>query len=144
MSGVYRAKHTESSMTALVTDGKVKLTMRQLHNKLGHIAASMLRPLVKKGIIEGIKVVDPNTDFECVACNKAKPVQKSIPKVREGERGKAFGDEIHSDIWGPARKETLGGRLYFISFTDDWSRWSTIYLLWHKSEAFDCYRSFAA
>ena len=131
-------------MTAPVTDGKTKLTLRQLHNKLGHIAASTLRPLVKKGFIEGIEVVDLNDDFECVACNKAKPKKQSVPKVREGERGEAFGDEIHSDIWGPAREGTFGGRLYFISFTDDWSRWSTIYLLREKSEAFECYKSFAA
>jgi hypothetical protein len=37
--------------------------------------------------------------------------QKKVPQVREGERGKAFGDEIHSDVWGPAQIKTLGGRL---------------------------------
>jgi uncharacterized membrane protein YgcG len=83
--GVYRSEHSESSMTAPVIGGNMKLTLRQLHNKLGHIAASTLRPLVKKGVIDGVVVVDLNDDFECIACNEVKPKWKSVPKVCEGE-----------------------------------------------------------
>jgi len=54
------------------------------------------------------------------------------------------GDEIHSDIWGPAPVETINRKEYYVSFTDDHSRFTKIYLLRTKSEAFDSYCSFKA
>ncbi|OJT02864.1 Retrovirus-related Pol polyprotein from transposon TNT 1-94, partial [Trametes pubescens] len=51
---------------------------------------------------------------------------------------------MHSDLWGPSRIATIGGRRYYISFTDDKTRFSTLYLLRHKSEAFDSFKAIEA
>jgi hypothetical protein len=111
---------------------------------MGHIDVCAVKDLVKHGAIDGVMLTGSIKDFECCVCQIAKARRKSIPKVREGERAQEFGGEIHSDLWGPARKATFGGRLYYISFTDDWSRWMTIYLLTNKSDAFDAYKTFIA
>ena len=48
---------------------------------------------------------------------------KSYPQEAK-ERAKERGERIHSDVWGPARKETIGHARYYISFTDDTTRYA--------------------
>ena len=45
-------------------------------------------------------------------------------------------DLVHSDLWGPSPVQSLGGKFYFISFSDDSARYSWTYYLRKKSEAF--------
>ena len=49
-------------------------------------------------------------------------------------------DLIHSDVWGPAQNFRLGGNRYFVSFIDEYTRHSWIYLIERKSEVFDSFR----
>ena len=57
---------------------------------------------------------------------------------------KNFGDQIHSDIWGATLVQILSGKKYYISFTDDATRLTTLYLLHAKSEAFETYKQYHA
>jgi len=43
---------------------------------------------------------------------------------------------VHSDLWGPSRKISLGGACYMLTIIDDYSRKVWPYFLKHKSEAF--------
>ena len=74
----------------------------------------------------------------------AKMAKKSVAKVQEGECTSVFGEEIHSDLWGPASTATLGGWHYYMSFTDDWSKWTVVCLLRWKSKAFKAFKDFYA
>ncbi|RVW95242.1 Retrovirus-related Pol polyprotein from transposon TNT 1-94 [Vitis vinifera] len=51
---------------------------------------------------------------------------------------------IHSDIWGPYSIPTINGHKYFISFIDDFSRYSYVYLIREKSEALDVFKIYKA
>jgi len=82
--------------------------------------------------------------FFCESCVYAKSTHKSIPKEREGVRATEFGGEVHSDVWGPAPVETKGGKHYYVTFTDDSTRLTTIYLLAKKSEVFESYKDYEA
>ena len=31
-------------------------------------------------------------------------------------------DYVHPDVWGPTRESSLGGSMYYITFTDGFSR----------------------
>ena len=42
-----------------------------------------------------------------------------------------------SDIWGPAGKESIGKWKYYISFTDDCTRYVHVLFLKDKGQAFD-------
>ena len=44
---------------------------------------------------------------------------------------------IYSDVYGPLSATTRGGFQYFITFTDDFSRYGYIYLKKHKYESFE-------
>ena len=57
---------------------------------------------------------------------------------------KEMGDRIYSDVWGPSRHQTIDKKVYYISFTDDYSRESVIYFMKTKDEAFQKYKLYEA
>jgi hypothetical protein len=44
-------------------------------------------------------------------------------------RAKGFLDIVHSDVCGPLSEASLSGYVYYVSFIDDYSRKTWIYLL---------------
>ena len=95
--------------------------------------------LVKKRLVKEIEL-DPEVEATvCESCEWAKGQRKQISKVQEGERSTAVGDEIHSDLWGPAPVETINQKQYYISFMDDYSRFTNVYFLATKDETFNSY-----
>ncbi|KAI5428527.1 hypothetical protein KIW84_033492 [Lathyrus oleraceus] len=49
---------------------------------------------------------------------------------------------IHTDVCGPLNMPARGGFQYFITFTDDFSRYDYVYLMKHKSESFEKFKEF--
>jgi hypothetical protein len=48
----------------------------------------------------------------------------------------------HSDVYGLFRTKTHRGMEYFITFSDDYSRYGHIYLIKHKSEATNKFKEY--
>ena len=82
--------------------------------------------------------------FFCASCVYAKATRKLVPKMREGVRADVFGGEVHSDVWGPAPVESKGGKRYYVTFIDDKSRLTTLYLLHTKDEVPGAYKLYEA
>ena len=51
---------------------------------------------------------------------------------------------IHSDVCGPMSTESIGGKKYFVTFTDDYSRYYSVYFMKYKSEVLEKFREFEA
>ena len=51
-------------------------------------------------------------------------------------------DLIHTDLCGPMSNASAGGRKYFLTLIDDYSRYLVLYLLRDKSQAKDCIKSY--
>ena len=66
------------------------------------------------------------------------------PFIGRGERAADLLGLIHSDVCGPMSTLAIRGFAYFITFTDDFSRFGYVYLMRHKSEAFDKFKEFKA
>ena len=49
---------------------------------------------------------------------------------------------IHTNLWGPSLIVTKGCSMYYVSFVDDFSRFTWIYLMTRKSDFFKNYNSF--
>ncbi|KAK8696583.1 hypothetical protein V6N13_001716 [Hibiscus sabdariffa] len=64
------------------------------------------------------------------------------PFTGKGERASDLLGLIHSDVCGPMNTQARGGFQYFITFTDDFSRYGYIYLMRHKSEALEKFKEF--
>jgi hypothetical protein len=64
------------------------------------------------------------------------------PFSRRMERATDLLEIIHTDVCGPMSAATRGGYCYFLTFTDDLSRYVYIYLMKHKSETFKKFKEF--
>jgi hypothetical protein len=95
--GLYYVEHSESAHSAVET-----VTVDELHCHMGHIAPDAVRLLVKKGIVNGIELDKYQSPRNCNFCKFAKTSHKPIKHEQMTEQAKSFGDEIHSDLWGPA------------------------------------------
>ena len=49
---------------------------------------------------------------------------------------------IYSDVCGPFSSTARGGFQYFITFTDDFSRYGYVYIMKQKSESFEKFKVF--
>ena len=48
-------------------------------------------------------------------------------------------DYIHTDVWGPTKTASLGGKHYFVTFVDDFSRRVWVYTMKSKDEVFETF-----
>src|SRR5664279_6370998 len=76
----------------------------------------------------------------CESCLLGKMTK--TPFAKSCERATSLLELIHSDVCGPMSMTTRGGYDYFITFTDDLSRYGYVYLMKHKSEAFEKFKEF--
>jgi hypothetical protein len=98
-----------------------ELTINELHHALGHVAQGAVQYAVKKGLIEGIELDSASTPKFCEACTKAKATCQ--PFLEETvNRARTYGELVHMDLGGPTQTESVAGHLYYISFTNDFSR----------------------
>jgi transposase InsO family protein len=107
-------------------------------------APSTARKLVDSGAIVGVELDPDSQEADCDTCTFARATRQPIPKVRISPPAQSFGDEIHTDVWGPATIATGQARRYFITFTDDATQYPVTYLLRTKDEALEAYKSFEA
>ena len=64
------------------------------------------------------------------------------PFSKTMERATDLLEIIHTDVCGPMSVEARGGYRYFLTFTDDLSRYGYIYLMKHKSQTFEKSKEF--
>ncbi|KAK4386032.1 Retrovirus-related Pol polyprotein from transposon TNT 1-94 [Sesamum angolense] len=79
------------------------------HMRLGHLSERGMTELQKRNLLHGVKSC--KLDFRIL-------------------------DYMHSDMWGPTKEQSLGGSLYYVTFTDNFSRKVWVYFLKQKSEVF--------
>src|SRR6266540_696827 len=64
------------------------------------------------------------------------------PFTGVGERAKDLLELIHTDVCGPMSIVARDGFKYFITFTDNLSRYGYVYLMRQKSESFEKFKEF--
>jgi len=107
------------------------------HCRLGHINDKRVQRLVSTSAL-------PSFDFDsygiCESCLLGKMTRS--PFLGKGTRASDLLILIHTDVIGPMSITARGGYGYFITFTDDLSRYGYVYLIKHKSEAFEKFKEF--
>ena len=141
-NGLYRIDHLATINLAMSGEAREVVTVEELHRRMGHIAPEAAKQMVSSGAVEGIEVDLATTVQHCDSCEYAKATRKPIKKTREAPRAVHFGDEIHSDVWGPSPIQTPGRKEYYVSFTDDHTRWTHLQLLGTKDGTFQAYKDF--
>ncbi|TFK78098.1 hypothetical protein K466DRAFT_471493, partial [Polyporus arcularius HHB13444] len=124
VNGLYRLRiprvETETAVPAFeeVGDGERTVTLDELHRVLGHVSPRVAHTMVAKGMVEGVTVEPSGEPLHCESCEAGKMTRKPISKERVRPRATEIGGEVHSDVWGPAPTQSLGGRRYASMFTD--------------------------
>jgi len=92
--------------------------------------------MVNQNVITGVEI-KKNTSGEltCDGCVLGKGHRSPIPK-KSLSRASQILELVHSDLNGPLDVPSLGGSRYFITFIDDFSKWTTVYMMRKKSESF--------
>ncbi|KAL0463119.1 UNVERIFIED_CONTAM: hypothetical protein Slati_0199500 [Sesamum latifolium] len=107
------------------------------HARLGHISKDRISRLVDSKNLE----ID-NLDHlpTCESCLKGKMTKK--PFIGQSAIANDLLDLVHTDVCGPLSIPARGGFFYFITFTDDHSRYGYVYLMRYKSEAFGRFKEY--
>ena len=107
------------------------------HCRLGHISEKRITKLYKDSFLDSFVLEQLEI---CESCLLGKMTKS--PFTGKGERASDLLGLIHSDVCGPMNTQGRGGFYYFITFTDDFSRYRYVYLMRHKSEALEKFREF--
>ncbi|GKB95710.1 retrotransposon protein, putative, ty1-copia subclass [Tanacetum coccineum] len=108
-----------------------------LHCRLRHINKKRIEKLQHDRLLNS---TDLRAFEKCVPCMSRKMARK--PYTQQVERAKDLLGLIHTDVCGPFMIVSRQGASYFITFTDDFSRYGYVYLLKHKHEVFETFKVF--
>ena len=87
--------------------------------------------MIKMGLLSDVILEDYPTYESCI---EGKMTKKSYSI---GGHTSQVLERVHTDICGPMNINARGGYRYFITFTDDFSRYGYFYLMKHKSEVLE-------
>jgi hypothetical protein len=139
---LFSRTHRSSSVSAAASS--VNADPKLWHARLGHLNAKSMLQLSNKQMVDGLPTL--KSDFElgvCEGCALGKSHRAAMPK-QATNRATQLLELVHSDICGPLQVDSLGGKKYFITFIDDYSRVMIVRTIARKSEAFDSFLIFKA
>ena len=108
-------------------------TVETWHQRLSHVGKDTIRLMVKRQLVDGIKLLDDvGHSKQCTSCVEGKMVKGIFPLSDI----KTFAplELVHSDIMGPMRTSTRMGANYVITIVDDFSRYSWVFLVKRRSD----------
>ena len=136
---ILEANEIKSAMFA--KDLKSDTDIELWHKRIGHINLNKLKAMQSKGVIIGLPTFkEKEIEGVCEACQFGKQHRHPFPKERNVSKGLL--DVVHSDVWGPAQTATFGGCRYYVTFIDDFSRYTWIFPMRMKSEVFTHFQKF--
>eukprot|EP00253_Pinus_taeda_P014808 PITA_14808 len=126
---------TIAAVTQEVFQEQVKDENWLWHLRFGHLNFGGLNLLHKKGMVRGLPLIE-KPDSLCEGCILGKQHKESFP-AGKSIRAKAPLEIVHSDVCGPMQVPSLGGNRYVLTFIDDYTRKTWVYMLKQKSEVFE-------
>ena len=117
--------------------GVTKLPSSRWHSHLGHPSATIVHQVLNKNKLTFVP--ESNKESVCDACQKGKSHQLPYPKSTSVSRAPL--ELVFSDVWGPT-PTYVGKNNFYVSFIDDYSKFTWIYLRCHKSEVFQRFHDF--
>lgn len=112
-----------------------KFCIHELHRMFGHLNYESIKRMLNEQLVTGVELKSCKCTSTCNVCLKSKLTRKSFMNEKP-KQSKQILDLIHTDVCGPM-SETYSKKRYILTFIDDFSRYTTIYLLREKSEVRD-------
>ena len=105
------------------------------HMRLGHLSFDLLSRLSSFGLIRGLPKLKFEKNLVCHPCRHGKMIATSHPPVNQVMTTHP-GELLHMDTVGPSRVMSVGGKWYVLVIVDDFSRYSWVFFMRTKNEAF--------
>nr|GEV85253.1 retrotransposon protein, putative, Ty1-copia subclass [Tanacetum cinerariifolium] len=142
--GIYEidmsCSNTNDSSMYAITNKRAKINLDSSllwHCRLGHISKKRIEKFQHDGLLNSI---DIESLEKCVSCISVKMARK--PYSHQVEMAKDLLGLIHTDVCGQFKIVSRQGASYFVTFTNDFSRYGYVYLLKHKHEVFESFKVF--
>ena len=104
-----------------------------LHSCLGHPSLSKFwKPVPHFSSLSSL---------ECESCHLGKHTRVLFPK-RLDPRTKSPFELVHTDVWGPSRSTSTLGFRYFVTFINDYSRCTWLFLMKTRAVLFSIFQKF--
>lgn len=116
------------------------------HGRFGHIGKSTFLEIKRNDLFNennNFKTINP-TDEVCEACTYAK--QARLPFSKERDRSHILRPllAIHSDVCGPITPTTIDEKRYYVTFIDEFTHYTSVYLIFCKNEVFVVFQDYVA
>uniref|UniRef100_A0A2N9FT93 Integrase catalytic domain-containing protein n=1 Tax=Fagus sylvatica TaxID=28930 RepID=A0A2N9FT93_FAGSY len=111
------------------------------HHRLGHPSDRVLVSALPS-LSSCISVSNKHVQHHCKHCLIGK--MHKLPFAQSQFQSTQPLELVHSDVWGPAPINSSNGYRYYLLFVDDFSRFSWLFLLKHKSEVLTTFKHFKA
>ena len=111
------------------------------HCRLGHLGMDNVIKLANGNMVKGIGHVSSDSKPFCEGCVMGKQHRCPYPKGISYRAKEPF-ELIHSDVCGPMSESSIGGSRYYVTFIDDFTRYTCVYFLKNKSEVLDKFKDF--
>ena len=104
------------------------------HGRFAHLGMQNLQGLARNKLVSGFDFDASKQINYCEACVEAKHHRSHFPTSSSGRAKEPLG-LVHSDVCGKMNAKSLGGAEYFLTFIDDLSHYTWVYVL-KKDEVF--------
>ena len=128
-------EHTEQANAAATSESV-------WHRRYGHLGTQSLRQLATESMVNGFDYDGSDTSF-CEPCVEGKHHRSPFP-TDGGRRAESSLELVHTDVCGKINAKSFSGAEYFLTFTDDQTRYSWVYLLKTKDEVFKRFQEWKA
>ena len=115
--------------------------MELWHRHVTHISPSVIHEMSNKNAARGLDNVKSADYFQCSNCMTGKGHRIPIPRKSATDTFQLL-ELVHSDVGRPLETSSLGGARYFVTFIEDFSKWTFVYTIKQKSETFACFKKF--
>lgn len=136
---------SNENRSALYTCGKIRKCHELWHQRYGHLSEKNLEKIMKNEMVKGLDNYKSDDKIEtfCESCINAKQTRKPFGEGTERRSTRVL-EIVHTDVCGPVTPEGHDGSRYYVSFIDDWSRFTIVYRMRTKDEVFECFKLYEA
>ena len=132
VGNLYHLEHCQKSQVVNVADKDSK--ERLWHRRFGHLGEQNLQRIAREKLVKQFNYNSSKPIGFCETCIGGKhhrtPFASSITQTTE------VLEIVHSDVCGKMQEKSLGGAEYFLTFTDDKTRYTWVYPLKTKDQVF--------
>ena len=123
------------------TEVQSKQSIRLWHRRLAHLNYADVKQL--STMVNGIGALKDDADLVCEPCVFGKQSRKPFNNSG-GARSSRVLELVHSDVCGPVTPVTWDDQRYLVTFIDDYTHFTVVYLIKNKSNVLEMFQRYKA